>query len=429
MKIKKIMMFALTSLFSISLASCGENSSKTSVASNSTNTQATDKTTDSDTTPKEKTISYQFAGQDTSMASYGFAYSYYLNLYSDGKIDGYGYKMYSLNTDSAETNTDYTQWFTGSWKTGVDDNDDPALKAVVKYVEGLKSATGEALSGSFNYNISFASDNKTPLAISQFSIPIGLSGRQVTLEYNATPYATGDAFIAATVYKFVEPTGYKAYFEDVDNKDRIYLLAKGKGNYYGAVLKEDKSLKGYYPKEEVTWSYSNNELSITISGAKHVVTIASDNKGTMEWEETIYGDYKTKHNFACADVSSLTTEEVKSDAVTYPKGTIYFTYNYYPSYSLKCTFSAGYQVWATAIGDVSKAYTNTNSEEELFAFTNDDSSPNATFKLYKNGTFKFHNAFGSQNIDFDGTFTYASYKFTFTTNNNDVEVTETSIAS
>ncbi len=429
MKTKTVKTFALSLLALFSLVACG-NETKDSSAKKS---DATDKTTEKEngnsTTKNEEaehTLVHQYYGQDTEYANYGFAYTYYLNIYADGQLDGYGYRFYSLDTTEASKNSNFQKWFTGKWAKSKDDNDEECLRLVVKYVDGLKSMAGQAMSGTYNYEV--YEQNGKLTKIDNFNVPLGMSGRSVTLKYNDSAFfTTQDEFISKTVYKFVEPEKYEALFEDTANKDRLYLFSDNTGYYYGAATNPKDSKVGYYPKQEISWSYSEGKLYITVD-KKREVTI-QDKKGTLAWEETLQGDYKNQHNFVCNDVSSLTDKESgKEDSSTYSANTLYFTYDYMPSYHLSATFHAEQSVWTTALGSaVTSTYTNSDSTETLLSFTNDDSSSNATFVLAKNGTFAFNVTLAGNAISKTGTFTWGNYKFTFTTTDNSVETVSTSI--
>lgn len=420
------MTLGLLAAFSLlTITGCNNNNNKTTGNKSTPVQSASSKPVSnkpSNSTPvADHSIKYQYIGTNTEMADYGFAYSIYLNLYADGTLDGGSYDIYSLNTEDAATNKNLRKWYSGKWRLGKDDNDDQAITAVVNYVEGVKYMTGDPATGKQNLTISFASDGKTPLNLSQFNVPLGISGRAMEMTYNPTPYKDLNAFISATMYQFEAPAGAKATFDDTGNKERLYFLPEGKGKYFGAVLKEDKTLKGYYPKTSFTWGYSQaNGLTVTLGGTTRKVEIEGK-KGTLSYEETIYGDYKTKHNFVCEDVTPLTGEETSS-TVTYEKGTIYFTYNYLPSYHLSAKFFAKASAWAVVNG-----WTKSESTDELFSFTNQDSTSKATFKLLKNGTFQFHNTLAGNNIDKTGTFVFANYAFTFTTTDGSVEPVSTSI--
>lgn len=428
---KRLLKTLAVSILSIaSLAACGETSS-TNKNTSTGDAKVTDNTTTSSTTDNQSTqhtLVHQYYGEDTEYANYGFAYTYYLNLYSDGQLDGYGYKFYSLDTTEAANNTNYQQWFTGKWGKAKDDDDEDCYKLVVSYVDGLKSMAGQAMSGKYNYIVY---ENGSKLTkIDGFNVPLGMSGRSVVLNYNEnTFYTSGDDFISKTVYKFIEPTSYAALFEDVDNKERIYLNADNTGYYYGAATDPKTNTLGYYPKQEVTWAYAEGKLYVTID-SKREVTI-DGKKGTLVWEETLQGDYKTNHNFACNDISSLTSKESGGDTdsgSTYETNTLYFTYNYMPSYHLSSTFHANQAIWTAALGSaVTSTYTNTESTDQLMVFTNDDTTSAATFTLAKNGTFTFSNTLAGNVITKTGTFTWANYKFTFTTTDGSVETTTTSI--
>lgn len=423
------------SLFSVLAVTACSGKNDSTGTKGSDNASISQKESVSSTAPNQQhTLKYQYVGENTEYASYGFAYTYYLNLYEDGTLDGYGYKFYSLDTTAAAENQNFSKWFEGKWGKAKDDDGEDCLKLVVSYVSGLTSMAGQAISGKFNY---YTYENGTGLdAINDFSVPLGMSGRNVRLEYNTkTFYKTSDEFIKGTVYHFEEPTTYAALFTDTKNSDRIYLFADNTGYYYGASKNPaDDNAIGYYPKQEVSWSYQSNVLKVNIGGDKEVTI--EGKKGTLAWEETLQGSYKNEHSFVCEDVSSLTAAdsgETKQDS--YPQGTLYFTYEYYPSYHLSATFYSPVAEWMAGIGgDATKAYVPVSgNEENLFAFHNKDENSKATFTLLKNGTFKFHNSFGAdKNFDFTGTFAYEGhYKFTFTTDANEaatIAVVETSIA-
>ncbi len=426
MKRRTLTLTILSVLSVFGLASCGNDkkseSKSTAPVSEKTSEKTSTTTTKSTTPVADHSLKYQYTGKNTEMADYGFAYSIYLNFYADGTLDGGAYDMYSLNTEDASTNTNLHKWYTGKWKLGKDDNDDEAITASVSYVDGVKYMAGDAATGKQTLTISFASDGKTPLNLSQFNVPLGLSGRAMELQYNATPYATLNDFINASVYHFEAPANVKAYFDDVENKERLYMLPNGEGEYFGAVLNEDKTLKGYYPKSSFSWGYSQaSGLTVSLGGKNHQVVIEGT-KGTISYEEALYGNYKSKHNFVCEDVTPLTSEDVAS-GTTYEKGTVYFTYKYMPSYDLSSKFFAKTSTWMV----VNSWTKDEASTDELFAFTNEDSNSQATFVLLKNGSFKFHNTLAGNAIDKVGTFEFANYKFTFTTTDGSVETVSTDI--
>lgn len=426
MKRRTLTLTILSVLSVFGLASCGNDKKSESKSTAPVSEKVSEKTsidTTKSTEPvADHTVKYQYTGTNTEMADYGFAYSIYLNLYADGTLDGGAYDMYSLNTEDASTNTNLHKWYTGKWVLGKDDNDDEAITAVVNYAEGVKYMSGDAATGKQMLTISFASDGKTPLNLSQFNVPLGLSGRAMELQYNATPYTNLNDFIAATVYHFEAPADAKAYFDDTENKERLYMLPNGEGQYFGAVLNEDKTLKGYYPKTTFTWGYSQESgLTVSLGGTTHTVAIEGT-KGTISYEEAIYGDYKAQHNFVCEDVTPLTSQDVAS-GTTYEKGTAYFTYNYLPSYNLSAKFYAKAATWMV----VNSWTKDEASTDELFAFTNEDSNSQATFVLLKNGSFKFHNVLAGNNLDKVGTFEFANYKFTFTTTDGSVETVSTNM--
>lgn len=429
-KFRKFALGAISVVAALGLAACSsekkENNNTTENGGNNGGNNGGDSGNNGDKT-ETKAIKYQFTGSDTSFASYGFAFTYYLNIYTDGTLDGYGYEMYSLDTTDSASNTHFHKWYEGKWAATKDDDDNDAIRAAVKYADGTAGLTGQAITGTQNVIISYKSDGTTPLNISNFNIPSGISGRAVTLTYMETPYQTANDFINGTVYQFTEPTDSIAYFDDTDNKERIYLFAGGKGDYYGAKLNDDKSLKGYYPKSAVTWAYTDSKLTITVSGTTHEVTI-DGKKGTCAWEEALTAEYSTKHNFVCQDVFALTATETGGGSTTYSAGTVYFTYNYNTEYGLKSTFHADYATWTAAVGSATAAYTPVaGNTETLLAFTNDDTSSDGTFVLKKDGSFDFAITMASYKITKSGTFTFGSYKFTFTTTDGSVAVTETSI--
>lgn len=426
MKLKRLALLAITTLSTLGMAACGGSTSSTTTSSTASATSSVAASTTetssvaASSTKEEVTISYQFTGENTEMAAYGMAYTYYLNLYSDGTLDGYGYAMYSLDTTDAATNTSFTKWYEGKWAESVDDNDDKAIKAIVNYCDGVKSMTGEALTGKFTYTISYATDGVTPLPISNFSVPLGISGRQVTLEYNATPYATANEFIAATVYKFTAPTTYAALFEETTTKERIYLYADNTGENFGARLNKDGTLKGYYPTAKpVAWAYTDGALTITLNGTVHTVTV-DGTTGTMTWEEAIYGDYKATYNFACSDISALIASEsggTGEETVTYPQGTLYFDYTAIVSSQLKARFTCSAATWSAA---GAMGYTAVAGDTDvLFSFTQeveDGGTASMTFDCLKDGTYKF--AYSTYHITETGTWTFASYSFTYTGSDN-----------
>ena len=414
MKLKRFALLAVTTIASLSLAACGGSTSSTP-SSDTPASSEKQSSTEKSSSQGEVSIKYQFIGENTEMASYGMAYSYYVNLYSDGTLDGYGYAMYSLDTSDAATNTNFTKWYEGKWKEDVDDNDDKAIKAVVNYCAGVKSMTGEAMNGKFTYTISYASDGVTPLPVSNFSVPLGISGRQVTLDYNSNPYKTANEFIAAKVYKFVAPTTYAALFEDTATKERIYLYSNNTCENFGAKLKEDRSLKGYYPTaKSVAWSYKDNVLTIVLNGTAHVVTVTGKT-GTMSWEEAVYGDYKSVYNFTCPDVSALIAKESggTEETPTYAQGTLYFDYTAIVSSQLKARFVCTAAVWSAA-----KAlnYTPVQGDTSvLFSFTQEvgeKETASMTFDCLKDGTYKF--AYSTYNVTEGGTWTFANYSFKYT---------------
>jgi hypothetical protein len=416
MKRKFMKTLAVSILAIAGLASCGGNAdstqNKTSTAPTSTQTSQNAGTSSTET--KQHTLKYQYTGENTEYANYGFAYTFYLNLYEDGKIDGYGYKFYSLDTTEAANNSNYAQWFTGSWGKSKDDNDEECLRLVVNYVDGLKSMAGQAISGKYNYEVYEKNGKLTK--IDNFNVPLGMSGRTLTLEYNSGDfYTSGDDFIAKTVYKFTAPTSYAALFEDTTNHDRIYLYEDNTGYYYGAATDPKTNTLGYYPKQEVTWSYTDSKLYVSID-SKREVTI-SGTTGTLAWEEALTSTYTTSHNFSCSDISKLTSKESGgSETSAYAKNTLYFTYNYYPTYHLSATFHSEQASWTAALGSaVTGEYTATESTDTLLDFVNDDTSSSATFTLKKNGTFAFHNTLAGNEINMTGIFTWAHYAFTFTT--------------
>jgi hypothetical protein len=282
--------------------------------------------------------------------------------------------------------------------------------------------TGEALTGKYTYTISYATDGVTPLPISNFSVPLGISGRQVTLEYNATPYATANEFIAATVYKFTAPTTYAALFEETTTKERIYLYADNTGENFGARLNKDGTLKGYYPTAKpVSWSYQNETLTINLNGTAHVVNI-TDNAGSMSWEEAIYGDYKATYNFVCEDVTALIKKESGGneggeEQKTYAQGTLYFDYTAIASSQLKCRFVCSAAVWSAANA---LNYTPVEGNTDvLFSFTQEvaeGENASMTFDCLKDGTYKF--AYATYQLEEVGTWTFASYSFSYTDSKN-----------
>ncbi len=423
MKLKRLALFALATLSSLGLAGCGNNPSSVeeSSAPVSSVVDASSKG-ETSSTKDEVTISYQFTGENTEMAAYGMAYTYYLNLYSDGTLDGYGYAMYSLDVSDSATNKNFTKWYEGKWAESVDDNDDKAIKAVVNYCEGVKSMTGEALTGKYTYTISYATDGVTPLPISNFSVPLGISGRQVTLEYNPTAYQTANDFITAKVYKFTAPTTFAALFEDTATKERIYLYEDNTGENFGSRLNQDGSLKGYYPTAKpVSWSYQNETLTINLNGTAHVVTI-TDNAGSMTWEEAIYGDYKATYNFVCEDVTALIKKESGGneggeEQKTYAQGTLYFDYTAIVSSQLKCRFVCSAAVWSAANA---LNYTPVEGNTDvLFSFTQEvaeGENASMTFDCLKDGTYKF--AFAAYHVEEVGTWTFANYSFGYTGSDN-----------
>lgn len=423
MKRRTLTLAILSVLSVVGMASCSRTGGKES--SPSSTPASSEKETGNSTTKAptaDHTVKYQYVGTNTEMADYGFAYAIYLNLYADGTLDGGAYDMYSLNTEDEKTNKNLHQWYSGKWKMGKDDNDDEAITASVSYVDGTKYMTGDAATGKQTLTISFASDGKTPLNLSQFNVPLGISGRAMELAYNPTTYNTLNDFIAAYVYKFEAPANALAFFDDTGNKERLYALPNGEGKYFGAVLNKDKTLKGYYPKTTFTWGYTAaNGLTVTLGGTTHTVAVEGE-KGTISYEEVVYGDYKNKHNFVCEDVTPLTKSEVSSK-VTYERGTVYFTYDYMPSYKLSAKFFAKAADWAV----VNNWTKDESSTEKLFAFTNEDNTSKATFTLFKNGSFKFHTVMAGHDIDKVGTFEFSNYKFTFTTTDNSVAKVSTNI--
>lgn len=424
MKIKRLMLVMLSAVSSMGLAACGGTTSSTPTSTPTQTSTPIVSTSSKEEQPSstvaEKTLVYQFAGQDTDFASYGFAYSFYLNLYSDGNIDGYGYEIYSLNTESAETNKNLHLWYTGKWAKAKDDNDDDCIKAIVNYAEGVTGMTGEPLNGKFTYNISFASDGKTPLSISQFKTPLGISGKSVDLAYNPNPYKDNDEFIANTVYKFVEPTKYEALFEDTKTKERIYLYEDNTGENFGARSNKDGSLIGYYPTtKSIKWSYTNNELVITIANTAHVVTVEG-NKGTMAWEEALYGDYKSVYNFVCNDVSKLIgkesgQEEGKEEWAAY---TMYFSYQSTTSAQIPAvTFYLESADWGAKLGGTGNYELVPEDTTALLNWKVKGNST-ATFVCTKDGNFSFDVTLGGYNIHEVGTWTFKNFSFKYVDNKN-----------
>lgn len=310
MKLSKFGLYAVVSLATFALVGCGGTTSSTTTSSSQADTSSSQADTSSSSTTsssedtsssaeEEATIVYQFTGYNDEMMEYGMAYSYYINLYSDNSIIGYGYSAYSLDTSDWETNSNISQWFTGRWTTTTDEEDQEVIRAIVNIDSNDIVSKDE-------YLIPFSNDGVTPLSISDFKIPIGLTGRKVTMAYNPTPYTDNNAFIEDTVYKFEEPDAdtVSAIFVEDSAKDRLYLFSDNTGYNYGARLSEDSSVKGYYPKGSISWSYSSTEgLVITIAAASHTATI-DGNTATLTFETSTMG-YSFTYSYTCSDISKL----------------------------------------------------------------------------------------------------------------------------
>lgn len=429
MKLKRLALLALSTISVFGMASCGETPASntnptetttqqttpnTTSGENTPNTTAGENTTNSEEEQKEHTLQYQWTGVNTEMANFGFAYSYILNLYADGKLDGYGYSIYSLDTSAAEENKNLTKWFDGVWGLATDDDDNECIKAVVNIVDGVKGQTGQPITGKNTYLINFASDDKTPLNISNFTIPIGISGRSVKLEYNADPYETLDEFIQETSYKFVEPEEYAAIFEDTETKEKLYLFADNTGSDYGARLDKNGAFIGYYPKGEISWSYKEEKLTVVIGGTPREAVIAENKSATIAWEEAVYGDYVARYNFYCEDVSNLIGKESggEQEGPSYSQGTLYFDYVAVASAQLKARFVCSAAVWSTASA---LNYQPVKGDTDvLFSFTEEvkeGESASCTFDCLKDGTYKF--SFPSYKITETGTWSFNNYSFKY----------------
>ena len=424
MKLKRLALLALSAISAFGMASCGETPASASNTNPTQTTATTAQQTTSDTTveesttnseeeQKEHTLQYQWTGVNTEMANFGFAYSYILNLYADGKLDGYGYSMYSLDTSAAEENKNLVKWYDGVWGLATDDNEDECIKAVVNFADGVKGQTGQPITGKNTYLINFASDGETPLNISGFTIPIGISGRSVTLEYNADPYETLDEFIQDTSYKFVEPEEYAAVFEDTATKERLYLFADNTGFDYGARF-DETTLIGYYPKGEISWSYKEEKLTVVIGGTPREAVIAEDKSATIAWEEAIYGDYVAKYNFYCEDVSNLIGEESggEQEGPSYSQGTLYFDYVAVASAQLKARFVCSAAVWGAA--NALNYQPVEGDTDVLFSFSQEveeGGKASCTFDCLKDGTYKF--CFTSYGLTENGTWSFNNYSFKY----------------
>ena len=421
MKLKRLALLALSAISAFGMASCGETPASASNTNPTQTTATTAQQTTSDTTVEESTtnseeehtLKYQWTGVNTEMANFGFAYSYILNLYADGKLDGYGYSMYSLDTSAAEENKNLVKWYDGVWAIATDDNDDECIKAVVNFADGVKGQTGQPITGKNTYLINFASDGETPLNISGFTIPIGISGRSVTLEYNADPYETLDEFIQDTSYKFVEPEEYAAVFEDTVTKERLYLFADNTGFDYGARF-DETTLIGYYPKGEISWSYKEEKLTVVIGGTPREAVIAEDKSATIAWEEAIYGDYVAKYNFYCEDVSNLIGEESggEQEGPSYSQGTLYFDYVAVASSQLKARFVCSAAVWGAA--NALNYQPVEGDTDVLFSFSQEvkeGENASCTFDCLKDGTYKF--CFTSYHLTETGTWSFNNYSFKY----------------
>jgi hypothetical protein len=431
MKSQKIFgCLALGLLAAATLASCGDTTGTSEKATTSDEPTTSTAPSTSESTPEEVTLTYQYVGEDASMASYGFAYSFYMNAYSDGTIDGYGYSMYSMNTTDAANNENLYKWFTGKWGKAKDDDDAECIRFIVDYADGVKSTTGDALTNKSNYYV-YENSNGTLTDINAFNIPIGLSGRTTKATYNTTQYADQNAFIKGTSYKFTEPESYLAVFNDTNTYDRVYCYEEGKGYMYGSAIDPADNTRKYYPKNDVTWTYTDSKLSLIISSAAHEAVL-DGKKATVSWSEALYGTYTVEHNLVCEDASALTKSAVGGDTEgpSYAAGTIYFTYNYLASYNLSMSFSATYSVWTAAVGSPTTAYTNVEGDtSELMAFTPDSDHSTATFSLKKDGSFAFAYTLAGNAISKVGTFTYTgTYSFTLTTTDGSVAEVTTSIA-
>ena len=429
MKLKRLALLALSTISVFGMASCGETPASntnptetttqqttpnTTSGENTPNTTAGENTTNSEEEQKEHTLQYQWTGVNTEMANFGFAYSYILNLYADGKLDGYGYSMYSLDTSAAEENKSLTKWYDGVWAIATDDDDNECIKAVVNFADGVKGQTGQPITGKNTYLINFDSDGETPLNISGFTIPIGISGRSVTLEYNADPYETLDEFIQDTSYKFVEPEEYAAVFEDTKTKERLYLFADNTGFDYGARLGENDTLIGYYPKGEISWSYKEEKLTVVIGGTPHEAVIAENKSATIAWEEAVYGDYVAKYNFYCEDVSNLIGQESggEEEGPSYSQGTLYFDYVALASSQVKARFVCSASDWLNANALNYKPVEGDTGV--LFSFAQEvghGEKASCHFDCLKDGTYKF--SFTSYSLTETGTWSFNNYSFKY----------------
>lgn len=423
MKRKNLTLSVLFVASLLTLAGCGGETGEKNSSVSSSSPASSEKTTSSSTatTPSEKTIQYQYTGDSTtgdpSLAAYGFAYSYYINLYNDGTIDGGGYSIYSMDTRPAESNEHYYHWFTGRWGKGKDEDEEECLRLIVNYADGTKSVTGDPLTGKFTY---YVYEEKGKLTdIDQFNVPIALSGRQLPITYHETPYQTADDFIKATSYHFAEPTEYLAKLEDTTNHQYIFAEKDGKAERFGSAIDPEDNTRKYYPTGASTsWSYSDSKLTFTINGTAHEATIGEDKKSiTLAWEDVVsYGDQssKTDYNFTCADGSKLLTGETTTGdttSETHEKGELYFTYVI--GGALKLEYSAKASVWAAGFGATGSYTPDETSSDNLFDFTCKDHD-DRPLHILKNGTYSLSFSIGGYAIKKTGKYTFSHYSLVLT---------------
>lgn len=252
------------------------------------------------------TIQYQFTGRytDSTLSSLGFDYYVILNLLSDGSVEGSGYNCLSMNTSPAASNDGfYEEWFVGSWEEGKDEEDQDCVLLHTEYGDDATNLMdgGTPLTGSFDYNLYFESDNSCSFVL---DIPV-FSGRTTEVTSNGDIlYENYDEFIVANGWEYAEPENSLVQFVDETNHFKLYVLGDNTTVLTNGTLDPANNEYRYKQAKTGTWKLEEGSLIFTFDEADYTAVI-SGTSATLSYRYVIFGQYGTDLTLICNDISAL----------------------------------------------------------------------------------------------------------------------------
>ena len=272
------------------------------------------------------TITYQFTGNYTNetLTGYGFDYNVVLNLWSDGKVSGSSYNNLTMDDRAPQDNTGFAEkWFRGSWSKDRNDEDVEYIKLKTIWdSDAISSMTGQALSGTYDYEVYFKADG-TPVNFNLYC-PIFGGGTQYPADMTGhkTPvYADNAAFIQGNLYIWTAPENIAVFDTKADGLTaKLFCQDDGKALFYTGKQVPGKQEYKYMPSATWGWAYADGALKITVDGSTEYTATLDGNKATFTHTASVMGHDMT-YNFECADITAI-KEAGGGTIVTPPEKTL-----------------------------------------------------------------------------------------------------------